>query len=290
MPAIKIIGCIALGLLTALAFGYVFLYLLSKSLDWLDAHYGMKIRRLLKVSLQKSYNNGGYKRGKPEYRIYLQYLSQSARRILKWDNKASHIHMRSQNKNRANQHSNARPKGFVQTRHFPSCRILSHSSISNRLRKEGKTRTKSNDLANKIGLFAIVLGIGGFCTIAGTQLTLPVALRVNLLAVSIAGLFVVLFSLRPNKDYKPSSPKDSATDKNLIAVTLNYPNNYTGYHQTYAKPLHAFHIFLSLLRHIISYCKLRCQLKWKGTVSSAVFASETLTKTSNARFCLRSLV
>jgi hypothetical protein len=78
--------------------------------------------------------------------------------------------------------------------------------------KGGKTMTKSDDLVNKVGLFAIGLGIGSFCTIARTQSTLPIAFRIDIVAVSVAAVFVVLFSLRHNKDNKSSSPKDSAND------------------------------------------------------------------------------
>jgi hypothetical protein len=127
MLAIKIIGCIALGLLTALAFGYVFLYLLSKSSDWLDADCGTRIRVLLKPRLQNSGNDGRRKRGDAEYRIYLHYLLQSARRLVKWINDAVHIYVRPQHKNTENQCSNARPKRLVKLRH--------NISILNRPRK-----------------------------------------------------------------------------------------------------------------------------------------------------------
>jgi hypothetical protein len=114
--------------------------------------------------------------------------------------------------------------------------------------------TKSNDLVNKLGLFAIGLGIGSFLTITRTQPTLPIELRVGLVAISVAALFVGFFSLRlnPSKDYQPNSKKDYATDENLCIVVPNYPNKCTSYHQTYAKP---FHMFLSLLRHIVCYPK-----------------------------------
>lgn len=128
-----------------------------------------------------------------------------------------------------------------------------------------KLMTKSSDLVNKLVLFAIGLGVGIFVTLARTQPTLPIELRVSLVAISVATLFVGFFSLRfnPSKNYQPNSKKDYATDENLCIVVPNYPNKCTGYHQTYANP---FHIFLSLLRHIISYCKLKCQPKWKRTV------------------------
>src|SRR4030042_3098260 len=127
MLAIEIIGCIALGLLTALVFGYVFLYLLSKSLDWLDIHYGTRIRRLLKQPLQSGGNDSRRKRGDAEYRIYLHYLLQIAQRLLKWVNDAVYVYTCPKHKNTDNQCPNARPKGFVQLRHI--------ISILNRLRK-----------------------------------------------------------------------------------------------------------------------------------------------------------
>jgi hypothetical protein len=66
-------------------------------------------------------------------------------------------------------------------------------------------KQKSNDLVNKVGLFAIGLGIGSFLAIARTQPTLPIELRVGLVASCVAALFVGLFLLRTNspskKDY-----------------------------------------------------------------------------------------
>jgi len=127
MLVMKITGCVVLGILTAFAFGYVFLYLLSKSLDWLDAHYGTRIRRLLKQPLQSGGNDSGRKRGDAEYRIYSHYLLQSARRLLKWVNDTAYVHVYPQHKNTGNQCPNASPKGFVQLRHIVS--------ILNRLRQ-----------------------------------------------------------------------------------------------------------------------------------------------------------
>lgn len=114
--------------------------------------------------------------------------------------------------------------------------------------------TKSNDLAQQFGLLAIGLAIGSFVTLARTQPTLPIALRVGLVAISVAALFVGLFSLspHPSKDYQPNSSKDHATDNKMGIVIPSYPNKGTGYHQTYAQP---FHMFLSPLRHIICYLK-----------------------------------
>ena len=54
-------------------------------------------------------------------------------------------------------------------------------------------------MVTKIGLFAIGLGVGSFLTIAITQPTLPIELRVGLVAISVAALFVELFALWPNK-------------------------------------------------------------------------------------------
>lgn len=114
--------------------------------------------------------------------------------------------------------------------------------------------TKSNDLANKVGLFAIGLGIGSFLTIARTQLTLPFELIVGLVAISVAALFVGLFSLSPSEDYQANDEKDYATDKEMAVFIPDYSNKGTSYHQPHAKPFH-FHMFLSPLRHIIGYVR-----------------------------------
>lgn len=117
MLATRLIGTVALGLLTALVFGYIFLYSLSKSLDWLDIDCGTGIKRLLKQPLQSSSNDSGRKRGDAEYRIYLHYLLQNGRRFVEWVDDAVHVHMCPKHKNTDNQCPNARPKGFVQLRH-----------------------------------------------------------------------------------------------------------------------------------------------------------------------------
>jgi hypothetical protein len=118
--------------------------------------------------------------------------------------------------------------------------------------------TKSHDIVNKVGLFAIGLSIGSFCTIARIESTLPIALRVSLVAISVAALFVGLFSLspRPSKDYQSNSSKDHATDNKMGIMIPSYPDKGTDYHQTYTQP---FHILLSPLRHIINYSKEVCQ-------------------------------
>ena len=138
MLILIIIGKIVLALLTTLAIVFVFLYLLSKSLDWLYNHYGATIRRLRRLPPEECSNDSGYSRADAEYRIYLHYLCHSARRILKWiNNVALYIHIRSQNKNRANQCSKTMPKGLVPRRHLRNCTILSRwhiRDIVNRLR------------------------------------------------------------------------------------------------------------------------------------------------------------
>jgi len=120
MLALKIIGGIAIGLVIALSFGYVFLYLLSKSLDWLDRHYGITIRRLLNKPLPESSNDSGHERKEAEYLIYSHYISQNARRVLKWVSNISYIHTHRPNQNCEKKCAETRPKCFVQRRPFPS--------------------------------------------------------------------------------------------------------------------------------------------------------------------------
>ena len=117
--------------------------------------------------------------------------------------------------------------------------------------------TKSNDLVDKVALLAIGLVIGVFCTIARTQTMLAIELRIALVAASVGGLFVGLFSLRPSpsKDYETNDTKDHATDDKMVVLIPSHSNEGTNYHQAYAKPLHSVHIFVSLLRRIISHCK-----------------------------------
>lgn len=233
----KMTGILVLAVLTTLALLFVFRYLYFK-------------RQLLGRLLNKlnEYSDSSYDgRHYAYHKVYSHYITKCASIALKWI-QTLHVKIRQPGDSSNHECYKTTSKGFVQTRHFP----IHIRNIVNKLKMK-----KSNNLANKAGLFAIGLGICSFLTIAITQPTLPIALRVDIVAISVAALFVGLFSLNPSKDYQPSSPKDSATNKNLSIVTPNYSNNDTGYHQPYAKPFHTFHMFLSLLRHIISYCKER---------------------------------
>lgn len=118
---------------------FVHLYLLSKSLDWLDTHYGTKIRRLLKQSPKQRGKDSGYERTKPEYLVYLHYSSQCASVVFKRISDAFHVHIYPIGNNCENQYPNARPKGFVPRRPFPHWRPFSKSchirTIVNKLRR-----------------------------------------------------------------------------------------------------------------------------------------------------------
>lgn len=75
---LKIIGITVLSLLTTAVILVIFYYLSSHFLDWLDTHYGAQTRRLLKVSLQSTTNDGGQAREETNHRIYSAYPIQSA--------------------------------------------------------------------------------------------------------------------------------------------------------------------------------------------------------------------
>jgi len=252
MLILKIVGCVVLALLTTLGVGYVFLYLFAKSLGLV----GRKGYLPRTPSLNTS-NKRSQERETAEYSIYSHYLSKIGGRVLKGISHVLHIYTQQQNKKRGKPYSETSPKGFVPRRPFPHWRPFSKSchirTIVNKLRNGGETMTKSNNLVDKVALFAIGLGIGVFCMVVRTHPMLPIELQVALVVVSVAALFVGLFLLRDtSKDYQPNTKKDCTTDKDMAILVFNYPNKSTGYHQTYAKP---FHMFLSLLRHIIGYIK-----------------------------------
>ena len=135
MLILKIISGIALVVPIVWILGFVHLYLLSKFFDWLDAHYGMKIRRLLKQSPKQSGKDSGYERRKPEYLVYLHYTSQCASVVFERISDAFHIHINAIGNSCENQYNNTSPKGFVPRRPFPSWRIFSHWHIGNIVRR-----------------------------------------------------------------------------------------------------------------------------------------------------------
>jgi hypothetical protein len=53
---------------------------------------------------------------------------------------------------------------------------------------------KSNNLVGKVGFFVIGVSVGGWCTIARIGTSLPIELRIGLVAISVAGVFAWLFS------------------------------------------------------------------------------------------------
>jgi len=118
---------------------FVHLYLLSKFLYWLDTHHGTKIERLSKQLLKQRCKDGGYKRRKPEYLIYLHYSSQYASIAFKRICNAFHVHINPIGNSCENQYPNAIPKGFVQRRQLPSWCTFSQSrhirTIVNKLRR-----------------------------------------------------------------------------------------------------------------------------------------------------------
>jgi len=133
MLILTIIGKIALALLTTLALVFVFLYLLSKSLDWLDLHYGAKIRQLTKPSFPDTSNDDGSHREESEYLIYYHYLSQHTRRIIKWVSDPFQPHIQRPTKSRDTQHSKADTKGFLPMRVLRDCTRPWHRLMLNRL-------------------------------------------------------------------------------------------------------------------------------------------------------------
>jgi hypothetical protein len=131
MLIIRIISGIALVVPIVWAIGFAFLFLLSKSLDWLDMHYGTEIRRLLKQSPKESSDYSGQQRSKPEYLVYLHYTSQYASVVFKRISDAFHIHINSIGNSCENQYPNARPEGFAPRRPFPSWKTFSRWHIRN---------------------------------------------------------------------------------------------------------------------------------------------------------------
>jgi hypothetical protein len=131
MLILELLGSVVLALLTTLAFGYVFLYFLSKSLDWLYMHYGTTITRLRKQSPQEGNSDSRQEGQEAEYLIYSHYLSQNARRLLKWIRNIPHVHTQRPNKDCKKKCPETRPKGFVPRRPFPSWGVFSQWHIRN---------------------------------------------------------------------------------------------------------------------------------------------------------------
>jgi hypothetical protein len=129
MLILKIITGLVLASLITWVLVFVHLYLLSKFLDWLDIHYGTKMRRLLKQSPKQRGKDSGYERSKPEYLVYLHYTSQYASVGFKRISDAFHVHINPISNSCENQYSNARPKGFIPRRPFHSWRTLPQSHI-----------------------------------------------------------------------------------------------------------------------------------------------------------------
>jgi hypothetical protein len=161
MLILRIISGIALVVPIVWAAVFVFLFLLSKSLDWLGTHYGTEIRRLLKQSPKESSDYSGQERGEPEYLVYLHYSSQYAAVVFKRIGDAFHIHINPVGNSCDNQYSNARPKGFVPRRPFPSWRPLSHWHIRNIV---GRLKRAVNQSGKEPPPFCYVKGNNpGFC-------------------------------------------------------------------------------------------------------------------------------
>jgi hypothetical protein len=99
---------------------FAHLYLLSKTLDWLYAHYGTTIRRLRRLPLKDASDNSSKERGDAEYLIYLHYTSHYASLVFQWICDASHVHIKPRNGNRDAQCNKACPKSLVPWRPFLS--------------------------------------------------------------------------------------------------------------------------------------------------------------------------
>jgi hypothetical protein len=130
MLALKLIGYIVLALLTALGIGYVFLYLLSKSLDWFE-----RKGYLPRTPSPDTSNERGHERETAEYLVYSHYISQIASRVLKGVSHMSYVYTQCQNKKRGKPYYETSPKGFVPRRPFPSWRMFPQRHISNIVNK-----------------------------------------------------------------------------------------------------------------------------------------------------------
>jgi hypothetical protein len=124
MLILKIIGCVVLALLTTLGAGYVFLYLLSKSLDWLERRGYLPREPSLDTSSERGQEKDG-----TEYSIYSHYLSHIGGRVLKRINHVLYVYTHRQNKKRGKPYSETNPEGFIPRRPFPSWRIFPMSHI-----------------------------------------------------------------------------------------------------------------------------------------------------------------
>jgi len=71
-----LVAIILLSLITTAVILIIFYYLLFKFSDWLNRHYGVQIRRLLKQSLQETSNDSPQAREYSNYCIYPAYLLQ----------------------------------------------------------------------------------------------------------------------------------------------------------------------------------------------------------------------
>lgn len=221
MLMLYIISIITLALMATMFIIILFFGLLSRLANWLEPRYGAKVRQLtgFNESLPNIGNTSKDTRDNSKatkieiYCIYCfekgyEFIKTRIRRISDFIHnfvREHIIHAKRdyQNNNSRNKDSKTNIKDFshfaptIRANHLPS----SHSSMLNGFKIGGKQMTKPNDLTSKIGLFAIGLGIGSFLTLARTQPTLPTELRISLVSVSIAALFVGLFSLRTRKNY-----------------------------------------------------------------------------------------
>jgi hypothetical protein len=113
MLALRLLWAIPLAALTAGVFVFVFLYVLSKSLDWLYVHYGTTIRRLRRLPPEESGKDSGQARAEGYYLIYRHYMSYYASIIYKRVSDALHIHIQCPKENRASKCYKANKKWFT---------------------------------------------------------------------------------------------------------------------------------------------------------------------------------
>jgi hypothetical protein len=137
MLVLRILSGLAFAILTVGVGVFVFLYALSKSLEWLDKHYGTTIRRLITKYFPKSSDNSGEKGCESESPINSHYIAQHTPILFKWIvDYALNIHIRHPSDSRDHKRNKATNEGFVQTRHFLNWRVCSpHRFILNRFRR-----------------------------------------------------------------------------------------------------------------------------------------------------------
>jgi hypothetical protein len=146
MLALKLIGCIVLALLTTLGIGYVFLYSLSKSLDWFEGK-----GYLPRAPSVNTNNECGDKREDADYSIYSHYILQIARRFQRGASHVFYIYTQYQDKKRYHPDSETNPKGSTHTKSSSIYRVFSQSHISNiinwlrrRVNQSGKEPEKNH--------------------------------------------------------------------------------------------------------------------------------------------------